>query len=173
MSNRFLAVGFVGVMALASDGLATPQVGARLPEFEAVDLTGQRHRSQELVGRPTLVIAATDVDADVPMRAWGAATDRRLPPGAGRVVILAFDLAFFIPSATARNMARDRSPPSLWSNSWFDSTGRLRVAAGLPESEVPFAFVLDPSGRIVASAHSAVDAPEAEAIWRALGSAAP
>jgi hypothetical protein len=168
MSNRLVALAFAGVTALSPDGLATPQVGSRLPDFEAVDLAGRRHRSVELVGRPTLVLAATDIDADLPMRAWGAATDRRLPAGAGRVVLLAFDLAFFIPSATARSLARDRSPQSLWGNSWFDSTGRLRVAAGLPESEVPFAFVLDAEGRIVASAHSAVDAPEAEAIWRAL-----
>lgn len=168
MTGRLCALTFLGLTAFAPRATATPQVGARLPTFDAVDLAGHPHNSRELVGQRTLVIAATDVDADGGMRSWGAAIDRRLPAGVRRMVLLAFDLAFFIPSSTARSLARDRSPQRLWGNSWFDSTGRLRVAADLPESEVPFAFVIDADGRVVASAHCEVTSPEAETIWRAL-----
>lgn len=146
---------------------ATPRVGQRLPAFEVDDLTGRAHHSRELAGRYTFVLVGSDTDADSAMRRWGAAADRRLPPGAGRVTVLAFNLAFFIATATARSMARARTPESTWNTTWMERHGELAATLGLPESEVPFVFVLDPSGRIVAAAHCEVDAPPAEAIWAA------
>ncbi len=169
MKRTLLALSVAALTAAPFDAAALPEVGGALPVFQVLDLTGRPHDSRELVGRTTLVIAGSDTDADEALRAWGAAADRRLPATARRVTVLAFDLAFFIPASAARGMARDRSPANLWSSTWLDSSGDLRPSFGLPESEVPFAFVLDARGRVVASAHCAVSAPAAEAIWRALG----
>lgn len=168
MTVRASAAALSGLLLATQAALGYPQIGAVFPSFEVRDLTGATHHSRELVGRPTLVLLASDTDADVAMRAWGEAADRRLPAGARRVTVLAFDLAVFIPTATARGMARDRVPQRLWSTSWLDSSGDLRPTIGVPESEVPFAFVLDARGRVVWSVQCAASDPAAERVWRAL-----
>lgn len=162
----------LGLLLATPAALGFPQVGAAFPTFTVRDLSGQSHHSRELVGRPTLILLASDTDADRAMRAWGDAAERRLPSGAQRVTVLAFDLAVFIPAAAARSMARDRVPQRLWATSWFDSGGDLRPAIGVPESEVPFAFVLDARGRVVWGVQCAVTDPAAERIWRALAAEA-
>ena len=158
----------LGLLLTTRAALGFPQGGAAFPAFEVRDLTGRSHQSRELLGRPTLILLASDTDADRAMRAWGDAAERRLPAGAQRVTVLAFDLAVFIPTATARSMARDRVPQRLWATSWFDSSGDLRPTIGVPESEVPYAFVLDARGRLVWGVQCAATDPAAERIWRAL-----
>ncbi len=173
MTNRAAASSaLLGLLLATRAALGFPQVGAAFPPFEVRDLNGTQHHSRELVGRPTLILLATDTDADAAMRAWGEVAERRLPAGAQRVTVLAFDLAVFIPTATARSMARDRVTQRLWATSWFDSSGDLRPAIGVPESEVPFAFVLDARGRLVWGVQCAASNPAAERIWRALAAEA-
>jgi hypothetical protein len=168
MKFRTAAAVALGPLLSAPLAVAFPQVGAPFPSFEVRDLTGQVHHSRELAGRPTPVIVGSDTDGDVAMRAWGAAAERRLPTGAQRFTVLAFDLAAIVPSALARSIARDRVPERLWHSSWLDSSGELRPTLGVPESEVPFAFVLDARGRVVWGVQCEVGAPGAERIWRAL-----
>ncbi|MDB4928759.1 MAG: hypothetical protein JWM10_1243 [Myxococcaceae bacterium] len=172
MKVRASASALVAIVLASRAALGFPQVGAVFPSFEVRDLRGQTHHSRELVGRPTLILLASDTDADLAMRAWGEAADRRLPAGAQRVTVLAFDLAAVIPTAVARGMARDRVPERLWRTSWLDSSGDLRPAIGVPESEVPFAFVLDARGRLVWSVQCAAGDPAAERIWRVLAAEA-
>lgn len=156
------------VLALASVAHATPRVGARLPAFEIRDLDDRVHSTRELTGQQTFVLAITDSDAADAMRAWGRVADARLPSGVRRVNLVLLDLAFFVPTATARSQARSRTPASMWSTTWMDVHNDLADAAQLPESETPYAFALDGRGEVVAMAHAPVTAPDAEAIWEHL-----
>ncbi len=155
-------------LSLALHAGATPAPGDVLPSFSAADVTGRRHASGELVGSPTLVLVMTDSDADAAMRAWTAAADRRLGPSVRRVQFIALDLAFIVPTALARSMARDHSPERTWRDTWFCRDGAMRISLGLPESETPWAIALDARGRVTAMVHGPAASPESERVWGAL-----
>lgn len=169
-SRRVLQAGllFAAVTARGRAPECSPALGRQLPTFTVADVTGQRHGSGELVGRPALVLVMTDSDADVSMRAWSAAADRRLRAGVRRVQFVALDLAVIIPTDLARSIARGRSPEPTWRDTWLGRDGAFRVALGLPESETPWAIVLDADGRVTAMVHAEVTSPEAERIWDTL-----
>ena len=168
MSSKFLSVVAVALLLLSPPASAIPQVGAAFPAFEASDITGQAHHTRELLGHPTLVLLGSESGAGDPLRAWGDVANRRLPPGAQRLIVMALHLVFFIPNVTARSMARDQTPQQFWHQSWLDTGGSLRERIGVSESEVPFVFVVDATGHVVASVHCAAGSPGAEQIWRAL-----
>lgn len=167
MNTSALRIG-VAVIALTLVAGATPTPGEALPAFTVSDITGQRHSSGELVGRPALVLVMTDSDADAAMRAWGVAADRRVGASVRRLQFVALDLAFVVPTALARSMARDSSPQHAWRNTWFCRDGSFRVSLGLPESETPWALALDARGRVTAMVHGFVSSPDAERVWSAL-----
>ena len=168
MPKKTLPILTLAAMLLSPAALAIPQVGAEFPTVEATDITGQGHHTRELRGHPTLVLLGSDSDAGDALRAWGEIANRRLPPGAERLIVMAMHLVFIIPTATARSMARNQTPERFWHQSWIDTGGTLRERVGVPESEVPFVFVLNSEGRVVASVHSLAGAPGTEQIWRAL-----
>lgn len=165
---RFARLAAVSLCALTLAADAAPTVGGTLPEFTVNDLTGQGHSNRELVGRPSLVLVMTDSDADAAMRAWGTAASQRLRPGVRKVQIVSLSLAFVVPTALARSMARDRSPSSVWRDTWLERDGDLAETLGLPESETPWAMALDERGRITAVAHCEVTSPCADRVWEAL-----
>lgn len=156
---------FASMMALGRAPECSPSLGNHLPSFTVADVTGERHGSGELVGRPALILVMTDSDADVPMRAWSAAADRRVRGAVRRVQFVALDLAGIIPTDLARSIARGRSPEATWRDTWLGRDGEFRIALGLPESETPWAIVLDGQGRVAAMVHGEVTSPEAERIW--------
>jgi hypothetical protein len=172
MASKFWGVAVVAFMVSASRAEAIPQVGSQFPAFSASDVTGQQHHSRELVGHVSLVMVGTDSDVGDALRAWGSVADRRLPANAQRVIVMALDLAVIVPTALARSQARDGTPHHLWHLSWMDIGGTLRPTIGIPESEVPWIFVVDASGRVVANAHCAASDAGAAPIWRALETSA-
>lgn len=168
---RFIrrTIGALGLcLALAAGAEAAPSIGEALPTFSVSDVTGSVHSSAELVGRPALILVMTDSDADGAMRAWSAAADRRVVAGVRRVQFVALDLAFVVPTELARSMARGRSPERTWGDTWFERSGAFRVALGLPESETPWAVVIDARGRVTAMVHAPVSSPQADRVWEAL-----
>jgi len=159
---------FFALLLGALPAHADPRIGERLPPLEIGDLLGHPHTTAELAGRPTLVLAMTQVDAEEAMRAWGRAADARLPTGTRRVALVILELAFFIPQDIARAKARPRTPINLWVDTWFDAH-RDPGDAALLKSDLPYVFALDQEGRIVAEAHALVTDASAEAIWAAFG----
>jgi hypothetical protein len=139
-----------------------------LTPFSAYDLLGQPHRSSELVGRGTLVIAITDRDGSSAMRAWYSAADRRAPASTRRISLLALDLPFYVSAGLARRVARGEVPQQYWHQTWLDRHGALARTLGLEKTTAPYVFALDAQGRVVASAHGQVDRVDARAIWSAL-----
>lgn len=165
-----VAAALVGLsLALAAFAAhATLRVGGELPTFRVADLNGLTHDSRELRGRPTLILAMTDSDAAEAMRRWGAAADRRVGPEVRRVQILSVALAFFVPTATIRSIARGQSHEGLWRSTWMERDGDLAESLGLPESETPYAIVVDARGQVRVVAHCDPASPQAEAVWEAL-----
>ncbi len=163
-----VATGLMGVFLLAATATAVPRMGGRLPVFEVTDLAGTSHDTRELSGRRTLVVAITQRGGSDMMAAWGRAADGRIASSVHRVWMVLLDLAFFVPTATARSIARDQTPRGSWEDTWLDVHHNLAEAAELPGSPVPWAFALDDTGTIVAAFHGAPNEPGANAIWWAL-----
>lgn len=159
----------LAALAVGRRAGAAPSPGASLPDFTVADVTGQPHSSAELVGRPALVLVMTDTDADAAMRAWGVEADRRVAGSVRRVQFVALDIAGIVPTALARSIARDQAPEHTWHDTWFCRDGAFRASLGLPESETPWAIVLDARGRVAAMVHGFVSSAGADRVWSALG----
>ena len=155
------------MLALAglADALARP--GEFFPVVTAKDLNGQTHRTDELVGRRTLLVAITDKDAADAMRAWYATAGSRMSPSVAPESIISLHLPFFISTSIVRNQAREQVPPQFWHATLLDR-GDMAQHLGLEESKTPYVFALDEDGRIKAVVHAPVQSPQAEVIWTAL-----
>jgi len=155
------------MLALAglADALARP--GEFFPIVTAKDLTGQMHRTDELVGRRTLVVAITDKDAADAMRAWYVAAGSHMPPSVVPESIISLHLPFFVSTDFVRNRAREQVPAQFWHATLVDR-GDMAEHLGLEESKTPYVFALDEDGRIMAVVHAPVQSPQAEMIWTAL-----
>jgi len=156
---------------LSSPARALPEPGDALPDFSARDLLGQAHVSHELTGRPTLLVVITDKDAGDEMRRWFDTAREQVPPSVHRASLLTFKLPFFVGEGTARERARARVPRQAWEDTWLDKDGDMGKALALPTSRTPYAIALDAHGRVLAAVHATVNAPEAGAVFRALGGA--
>src|SRR4051794_23545416 len=77
--SALTGAGLASVLLLAPGALALPQRGEPLPAFSANDLTDGAHASDELKGRPSLVVIITDKDAGEAMRGWFSAADAHVP----------------------------------------------------------------------------------------------
>jgi hypothetical protein len=171
----------VALAALALIGLvprfagAEPAVGAPLPSFSVRDLTEGWHNNRELVGVRTLVVAISGRDAAENMRHWFNNANARFRPGTIRLIaVVALSLPFYAPDGLVRGQARGRTPEPRWRETWLDRDGNLQRALGLPnDNGVPWAWVVDESGRVVAALHAAPDHPAAQQIWTALAPPAP
>jgi hypothetical protein len=155
------ATAVVGV--LTSTAYALPQVGERFSRIAADDVTGQPHTTDELVGRPTLVVAITDRSAANAMRAWYAAADAQIPANVARESLLSLHLPFFVSIDTARSKARESVPERYWHQTLLDR-GNMREVLGLRGSP-PYVFALDENGRVMAVVHGEVTSPDARYIW--------
>lgn len=157
-----------GVLLTAPGAFALPSQGQSLPEFSAHDLTNGKHASDELKGRPTLLVVITDKDAGDPMRGWFDAADQHVPDSVHRQSLIALKLPFFVSEGAARGKAKNQVPREFWKDTWLDKNGGMAKALGLSSSDTPYVLALDAEGRVVASVHATVDSPEARAIWSAL-----
>ena len=154
------------VLTLATTALAAPRSGDPFPNMSAQDLTGAVHSTAELTGRRTLVVAITNRGAGNAMRAWYAAADSRMPSNVGRESLLSLRLPFFVSMGQARDKARAQVPQQYWQATLLDR-GEMAKQLGLDDGQVPYVFVLDERGVVVAAVHATVDSPQAREIWTA------
>lgn len=150
---RRLAV-LLAAVSWLSVASAEPRVGQAIPPFAVDDLEGQRRTARDLLGGYTVVFAMTDLDARDPLAAWRRPLQAAVPPGTRMVTLRAFNLFALIPDVVAWSRARTRTPRAQWGAVWLSIDGSLARSLGLPESETPWVFVVDPGGRVLASAHA-------------------
>lgn len=168
-SPRLAALTLAGALLLTPAAWAVPRPGEELPAFSAKDLNGTEHKSQELRGQRTLVVAMTDRNGGDAMQRWFDAADARL--GKGRYeskALISLKLPFFVSGGAARGRAKEKVPQAFWEETWLDRDGRMAKVLALPSSREPFVFVVDAQGRVLASVHGPADGPEAGSIWSAL-----
>ncbi|RKH54845.1 TlpA family protein disulfide reductase [Corallococcus aberystwythensis] len=163
-----MGTALAAVLLTSPGAFALPPKGQPLPEFSAHDLTSGQHASDELKGRPTLLVIITDKDAGDGMRQWFDAADQHVTDSVHRQSLITLKLPFFVSEGAARGKAKDQVPQDFWKDTWLDKNGGMAKALGLASSGTPYVLALDAQGRVVASVHATVDSPEARAIWSAL-----
>jgi predicted transcriptional regulator len=161
--RRLGAAAATAVLGVIATAYAVPQRGERFTRIEADDVTGQRHATDELVGRPTLVVAIIDRGAADAMRAWYAVADAKIPASVARESILSLHLPFFVSTSYARSKARESVPERYWHQTLLDR-GKMREELGL-RGDRPYVFALDKAGRVMAVVQGEVTSPEAQIIW--------
>jgi hypothetical protein len=166
--RKLKALVLTGALLAATAAGAMPRPGELLPDFPAKDLLDRKHQSRELKGRPTLLVVITDKDGGDEMKRWFDTAGTRVPSSVHRASILSLKLPFFVSTGTVRGKAREQVPRNFWADTWLDKDGDMAKALGLATSRTPYAFALDADGRVVAAVHGTVDAPEAQALFKAL-----
>ncbi|WP_147444517.1 MULTISPECIES: hypothetical protein [unclassified Corallococcus] len=166
--SALMGAGLASVLLVAPGALALPEKGQPLPAFSANDLTEGAHASEELKGRPSLVVIITDKDAGGAMRGWFNAADEHVPDTVRRQSLITLKLPFIVSEGAARGKAKKQVPQDFWKDTWLDKNGGMAKALGLASSSTPYVLALDAEGRVVASVHATVDSPEARTIWSAL-----
>ena len=73
-------------------------------------------------------------------------------PGLERISVVALDL--FAGDRIARKRAQDEAARRRWPRTWLETDGAVQEALGLPESEVPWALLVDEEGRVTAMVHA-------------------
>lgn len=156
-------------LALSSNAFAVPQPGRALPSVSVNDLAGTRHTERDLAGHWTIAFAMTDKDVAPDLTAWWRQIEGRVPARTRLLSFVALDLFALVPTATVLSQARDAAPRASWPTVWFSRDGSFAEQLGLPESETPWVFVIDPSGRVVESIHASVDAAGVSRVLSAVG----
>jgi hypothetical protein len=154
------------LMTITAAAFAAPQEGQRFPRVTAEDLTGQVHSTDELIGHRAFVVAITSREAVNGARNWYMAGEAQIPANVARQSLVSLHLPFFISTPYAQGKAREQVPRQHWQATLLDR-GNMAKQLGLENDKVPYVFVLDETGRIVAAVHSTVDSPEAAEIWNA------
>jgi hypothetical protein len=156
------------LVTLEGAALGVPQPGERFPRLTAEDLTGQPRSTDELVGKRAFVVVITDRDAINAARSWYMAADVRMPASVARESLVSLRLPFFISTSLAQTKAREQVPRQHWSGTLLDR-GDMARHLGTQAAPAPYVFVLDETGRVVASFHGTVESPQADDIWNAFG----
>ena len=156
-------------LSFTAEALAVPQRGNALPAVSVRDLDGARHTERDLLGQWTVAFAMTDKDLEPNLRAWWAQVERRMPRRTRLLSFVALDLFALVPTATILTEARESAPRATWSTVWFCRDGSFAAQLGLPDSETPWVFVIDPTGRVRESIHGDVDAAGIARVLAALG----
>lgn len=158
----------VAVMA-GSDG-AAPAAGQPFPRFSTSDLEGTARTERDLAGRLTLLVVVTSPSASDRLDAWMQTTQASFPDTVvRRVVLLAFDLLFFVPTVVVRDKARAKVPRQYWRDTMLDVHGELAGQVGLPTGDdKPYVFVLDKDSSVRVAVHGELNAKTREVVWTAL-----
>lgn len=166
---------FVGTVAFAvaaptAEVAAAPKTGERFPIFAAVDVAGQPQSTASFRGAPTLVVVITERGAGDAMRAWFEGALKRAPTVRQKGII-SIGLPIFVSESYARSKAREQIPQKYWHDNLFDGHRSMAKRLGVSESDIPWVFVLDAEGHIVAGVHALAETPAANAAWIALAAA--
>lgn len=152
MKTRALLVAFT--LSLTPAAMAVPQAGRTMPSVSVSDLSGTQHTERDLTGQWTIAFAMTDKDCGDAVGRWFHGVRGQVPASTRLLTFVAIDLFPLVPTATVLSQARERTPRHQWHTVWFSRDGSFANQLGLPESETPWVFVIDPSGRVVESIHA-------------------
>jgi hypothetical protein len=165
--GRWVVVATVALAGATGEAAAAPKAGDAFPVFTVEDVTGQRQSTASFRGAPTLVVAITERGAGDAMRAWFVGAQKRAP-AVRQKGLISVSVPFFVSDSYARDKAREKIPKQYWHDNLFDSHLGIAKILGLSESDVPWVFVLDAEGRVVAAAHSLAEPASANAVWKSL-----
>ncbi len=169
LSRRELLGG--GVVLVGSSlprlAAAAPRVGSAFPACSARDLLEHRHTQRDLGQRRTFVCAITGQAATEQMRHWLNNAEARFGRGGPIVALVALDVGPFAWDGVVWGQAREHTPVWRHGYVWLDRDGGLQRALGLPdEGPLPWAYVVDRGGDVLAAHRGIASDPEAEAMWR-------
>ncbi len=160
-------------LCLSLPAWASPGVGRAFPAFAVDDIGRAAHTQRDLLGRWTVILAMTDKDIGPAVTAWYRRVEPLLPVGARTLTFAALDLFPLVPTATIMSEARGTSPRCRWGEVWLSRDGSLASSLGLAEDELPWVFVVDPSGRVVESIHANMTEGGVARVGAALARARP
>ncbi|MFO0649727.1 MAG: hypothetical protein U0326_26150 [Polyangiales bacterium] len=160
-------------LCVSSAAWAAPVVGRAFPAFAVDDIGRTAHTQRDLLGRWTVILAMTDKDIGPAITAWYRRVEPLLPVGARTLTFAALDLFPLVPTATIMSEARGTSPRCRWGEVWLSRDGSLASSLGLVEDELPWVFVVDPSGRVVESIHANLTDAGLARVRAALSNARP
>jgi hypothetical protein len=169
-SRGFVALWLVGVLLMPGLVRSAPAARETVPLFPAKDLLDQSHTSREWQGRRVLLVVITEQHGGDEMRRWFDTAATRIPEQVHRASIISLSLPFYVSTGLARGRAKEQVPRQFWSDTWLDKDAKMAKVLGLATSRQPYVLALDEQGRVLASVHGTVDAPEAQAVWDALSS---
>lgn len=154
--RRFLLL-LTLLLSIPLPGVSEPRAGAAMPTFTVDDLEGTHHTQRDLLGGYTVICAMTDKDIGDALEAWWRPIEAGIPAGTTLLSFTALDIFALVPTDTVLSQARARTPRPHWSRVWLSRDGALAQQLGLPDSELPWVFVVDPRGRVLVSIHAAFD----------------
>src|SRR5262249_48847630 len=114
-----------------------------------------------------LLVAITESGGQDAMQRWFDAAGKRAPRGVRIIAVASLQLPFIITDGWARSEARRRTPTPAWADTFVDGRGQLARALSLPPSPLPYVLAVDARGYVLHFFHGEVDAPGAQAVWRA------
>lgn len=163
LAGRRSGAAWLAAFLLACGG---PALAASLPQFQATALTGHAVRSEQLLGRPTLLIVTPSRQAAPATRAWVKALRKKIDPSRYHVRdVLAIDLPFFLSEQEALRQARKKIPSRYHDRTWLLDSAVLEKQLGIPrDSTEAYLLVLDRNGRIVARVHGSLSPQRMETI---------
>lgn len=157
------------VLAMTPVASAVPLPGRAIPSVSVNDLGGRHHTERDLTGQWTIAFTMTDKDVGPGISAWWHQIEGRIPARTRMLSFVALDLFALVPTATILSQAREATPRSSWHTVWFSRDGSFAEQLGLPESETPWVFVIDPTGRVVESIHAHADPAGIARVLSAVG----
>ena len=124
-----------------------------IPEFDATALNGERVRSSQLIGQPTILIVTPSKGGGAAQdtREWAEQLPKLIDVDKWRIrAVLAIDLPFFMDEQDALSAARDKIPPRYHDQTWLTGGTKLERALGIPpDGDQAFVLVLDETGEAV------------------------
>ena len=156
----------LSLCALRASAVPTPT--RAVPGFAVNDLNGNRHTPQHLLGAWTVALAMTDKDIGPSVAAWWRRIEPISPAGVRLVNFVALDIVGIVPTDFLLSEARSQTPRHRWGDVWFSRDGSFGEQLGLPDSETPWVFIIDPRGRVGEAVHGFANVTEAERVVEAI-----
>lgn len=164
-AQRFLCG--AGLVALLATGAHAQD---KLASFSATALTGKTVTEQQLLGQPSILIVTPSRDAAEETRQWALALRKNFDPRKIAIHdILAIDLPFFMSEQDARSRAREAIPQRYHDQTYLLPAGDLETSLYIPSSsKVPYVFVFNSRGQVMARVSGGPSAASVGAIQKAV-----
>lgn len=148
-----LAAVLAACLSALAPALLTSAQASPIPDFDATALNGERVRSSQLIGQPTILIVTPSKGGGAAQdtREWGEQLPKLIDTAKWRIrAVLAIDLPFFMDERDALSAAREKIPPRYHDQTWLTGGTKLEHALGIPtDSDQAVVLVLDATGEPV------------------------